>query len=96
MSDTRPPITAGPIERAFRFLKRASPSGIAVGEGLAAGEGVAVTEGDGLSCADKIEITKIETSKVQNRTIRVVMWAYHRVVWLFGKRVPCRETKRLS
>ena len=24
MSDTRPPITAGPIERAFRFLKRTS------------------------------------------------------------------------
>ena len=26
MSDTRPPMTAGPIERALRFLKRTSPS----------------------------------------------------------------------
>ena len=76
MSDTRPPITAGPIERAFRFLKSASLSDI--GEG----EGVDVADGDGVSCADKIEIAEIETNKAQQRTIRVVMTAYHRVVRL--------------
>ena len=56
MSDTRPPITAGPIERAFRFLKSASLSDIGEGEGLA------VADGDGVSCADKIEIAEIETN----------------------------------
>ena len=76
MSDTRPPITAGPIDRAFRFLKSASPSGSGEGEGLD------VADGDGASCADEIEIAKIETSKVQQWTIRVVMTAYHRVVRL--------------
>ncbi|PYI78721.1 MAG: hypothetical protein DMF05_11600, partial [Verrucomicrobia bacterium] len=75
-SDTRPPITAGPIERAFRFLKSASPTSIGEGEGLD------VAEGDGASCADEIVIAKIETSKVQQRQIRVVMTAYHRVVRL--------------
>ena len=37
MSDTRPPITAGPIERAFRFLNSASASrgGVAEGVGVA-------------------------------------------------------------
>jgi len=74
MSDTRPPITAGPIERAFRFLKSASPSSVGEGEGFDVGKG------DEASCADEIEIAKIETSKVQQRTIRVVMRAYHRVV----------------
>ena len=54
MSDTRPPITAGPIERAFRFLKSASLSGTGEGEALD------VAEGEGVSCADKIEIVKIE------------------------------------
>jgi len=67
MSDTRPPITAGPIERAFRFLKSASLSGTGEGEALG------VAEGDGVSCADKIEIAKLETTKVQQKTIRVVM-----------------------
>jgi hypothetical protein len=33
ISETRPPITAGPIERAFRFLKRTSVSCGAVGDG---------------------------------------------------------------
>jgi hypothetical protein len=73
MSDTRPPITAGPIERAFRFLKSASLSGTGGGETLD------VADGDGASCADKIEIAKLETSKVQQRTIRLMMIAYHRV-----------------
>ena len=83
MSETRPPITAGPIERAFRFLNRTSDSwgGVA--------EGVGVTDGEGVSCADKIEIAKVENSKVQQRTIRVIMKAYHRVVRLRGKRVAC-------
>src|SRR6516225_6955372 len=67
MSDTRPPITAGPIERAFRFLKSASPSSIGEGEGLG------VAEGDGVSCADEIEIAKLETRKVKQWTIRLIM-----------------------
>jgi hypothetical protein len=75
MSDTRPPITAGPIERAFRFLKSASLSNIGDAEGVA-------VAGDGVSCADKIEIALIETSKAQQRIIRVVMTTYHRVVRL--------------
>jgi hypothetical protein len=33
MSDVRPPITAGPIERAFKFLKSTSLSCGAVGDG---------------------------------------------------------------
>ena len=41
----RPPITAGPIERAFKFLKSASRSG------AAAGEGVTVAEGDAMGDA---------------------------------------------
>ena len=48
MSDTRPPITAGPIERAFRFLKSASVSCGVDGEGVEAGagdEGVALAGG---------------------------------------------------
>ncbi len=62
MSETRPPITAGPIERAFRFLKSTSVSCGGVGEGVEAGArdsgvapeaGVAVTvlcgDGEGIS-----------------------------------------------
>ncbi len=55
MSDTRPPITAGPIERAFKFLKSASVSGGATGEGVAVAEGDAIGdatvagEGEGIS-----------------------------------------------
>jgi hypothetical protein len=59
MSDTRPPITAGPIERAFRFLKNASLSDIGDGEE------VAVADGDRVSCADKIEIAEIEMNNTQ-------------------------------
>ena len=59
MSVTRPPITAGPIERAFRFLKSVSVSGgatgeeVAVAEGDAIGDATVVGEGEGVSSADK-------------------------------------------
>ena len=76
MSDTRPPITAGPIERALRFLNSASVSCGAAKEGLGIGEG------DEASSADKVETAKIETINLQQRTIRVVMTGYHRVVRL--------------
>jgi hypothetical protein len=49
MSETRPPITAGPIERAFRFLKRTSVNGDAVGaegELLGAAKGGVVLSGE--------------------------------------------------
>ena len=41
MSDTRPPIAAGPIDRALKFLKRMSVNfgGVASGEGEEAAEG---------------------------------------------------------
>src|SRR5215475_1212612 len=85
MSDTRPPITAGPIERAFRFLNSASLKGIGEADGLD------VAEGDGDSCADAIEIAKIETTKVPQRTIRLMMIAYHRVEPFQGKHVGERD-----
>ena len=87
MSDTRPPITAGPIDRAFRFLKSASLRGTGDAEGLA--------EGDEASCADEIAIAKIETSNVQQRTIRIVMGLYHRVVPLQGKHALTTRAGRL-
>ena len=67
MSDTRPPITAGPVERAFKFLKSTSVSG------SGAGEGVAVAEGDDVSCADKVEIAQLENQIAQKNASRVVM-----------------------
>jgi len=39
MSETRPPITAGPIERALKFLKSTSVSCGGVGKGVEAGMG---------------------------------------------------------
>ena len=48
MSETRPPITAGPIERALRFLKSTSVSCGAVGEGA----GVTEEESGGIVLAD--------------------------------------------
>jgi len=48
MSETRPPITAGPIERAFRFLKSTSVSCGTVGEGA----GVTEEESGGVVLAD--------------------------------------------
>jgi hypothetical protein len=87
MSETRPPITAGPIERAFRFLKSTSVKCGGVGEGVgvteddnsAFGEGEAVGDGleigvlpDGVcSCAVKIEIDKIQANSAQKKPDRV-------------------------
>src|SRR4029077_1826529 len=67
MSDTRPPITAGPIERAFKFLKNASMSG------SGDGEGIDVAEGDEVFCADKLEIPQLENQNAQKNASRVVM-----------------------
>src|SRR5438045_1222368 len=49
MSDTRPPMTAGPMERALKFLNKTSLNcaEVAVGVGVAAaGNGVAVVAGE--------------------------------------------------
>ena len=46
ISETRPPITAGPIQRAFRFLKRISVNWT----GVAAGDGCAFAVGAGETC----------------------------------------------
>ena len=89
MSETRPPITAGPIERAFRFLKSTSVKRGGVDEGVgvteddnsAFGEGEAVGDGleigalpDGVcSCAVKIEIDKIQANSAQKKPDRVVI-----------------------
>ena len=88
MSDTRPPITAGPIERAFKFLKSTSVSG------SGAGEGVAVAEGDDVSCADKVEMAQLENQIAQKNASRVVMRGYLRVASPQGKRFACRFWKR--
>jgi hypothetical protein len=69
MSETRPPITAGPIDRALRFLKSASVSwgGVAEGVGVAVEDKTAgalseavgdeVAIGGVCSCASEIEAT---------------------------------------
>ena len=52
MSETRPPITAGPMARAFKFLKRTSLSCGAPGEGTGVTEadnGGVVLTGDALA-----------------------------------------------
>src|SRR6266699_6841119 len=85
MSETRPPITAGPIERAFRFLKSTSVSCTGVDEGVEAGPdnggvvlaGDAVAnaalcgEGEGSSCAGRR--STIENKKAQKHRSRVIM-----------------------
>ena len=51
ISETRPPITAGPIERAFKFLKSTSVrvGVVALGDGLVADDNAgAVLSGDGV------------------------------------------------
>ncbi|MBO0695283.1 MAG: hypothetical protein J2P56_04180 [Verrucomicrobia bacterium] len=89
MSETRPPITAGPIDRAFRFLKSTSVSCGGVGEGVGVdGEdksafGVGEAVGDVLaigvlfkgvfSCAAEIEINEIQANNAQKKPDRVVL-----------------------
>lgn len=88
MSETRPPISAGPIERAFRFLKSTSVScaGIAEEAGVAedkpavgAAEAVGETavSGEravsGSSCAGKIDIDQIQMREAQKNPNRVII-----------------------
>ena len=85
MSETRPPITAGPIERAFKFLKSTSVSWGAAGEGVGVAEGDesavaaddaigdALVIGAGVSCAGKIEIAQVERSKAQKAEDRAII-----------------------
>src|SRR5215467_8635715 len=90
MSETRPPITAGPIARALRFLKRTSVRG-------AVGEGVGVIAGGGASCACKREAVQSERTKTQQRRTRLVMAPIiallrHRASGsLSGERIRCPE-----
>ena len=49
MSDMRPPITAGPIARAFKFLKSTS-----VNCGAAEGDGVAADDEGGVALAGEV------------------------------------------
>ena len=72
MSETRPPITAGPIERAFRFLKSTSVncSGVAEGEGggvSAAGNGDVVLSGEGAGVSAGEPIGDVFASSCANR-----------------------------
>ena len=72
-------MTAGPIARAFKFLKSAWLSGgapgesVAVGAGDAIGDATVLIEGDGASWPDTVEIAKTETIKAQQQKVRVVM-----------------------
>jgi hypothetical protein len=85
MSETRPPITAGPIERAFRFLKRTSVSSGGVGDEVGVGvdgkDTVAVGDatvagkrpGCVSSCAGKLGTAQNERSKAHKYENRLVM-----------------------
>jgi hypothetical protein len=89
MSETRPPITAGPIERAFRFLKSTSLSWGAVGDGVgvieedkrafvedeAVGDvpAIGVLLDGACSCAVKIEIDEIQANNAQKKPDRIVV-----------------------
>ena len=88
MSETRPPITAGPIERAFKFLKSTSVSCGGVDEGVgvaeedkaaAAAEAVgetAVSGGRvfcGSSCAVKIDTDQIQMNDAQKTPNRIII-----------------------
>jgi hypothetical protein len=92
ISETRPPITAGPIERAFRFLKSTSVSCGALGKGGgvkeedksgdAAGDAIGDAPltgerpGGVSSWAGKIETAQIKRSEAQKPESRTVMAAY--------------------
>ena len=89
MSETRPPITAGPIERAFRFLKSTSVScgevgkevGVAAEDNVAAGATEAVGETTvsgarvvcGSSCAGKIDADQIQISEAQKNPNPIII-----------------------
>ena len=88
MSETRPPITAGPIERAFRFLKKTSVScgGVGEGVGVAEGDKSALGEDEGVGdaatgvlpdgvwpCAIKTEVDKNQANSAQKKPDRVVI-----------------------
>ncbi len=85
MSETRPPITAGPIERAFKFLKSTSVScgGVGVAEDDKATAGPAEVVGEttvsggrvfcGSSCAVKIDADEIQMSEAQKTPNRVII-----------------------
>ena len=89
MSETRPPITAGPIERAFKFLKSTSVSCGGVGEGvgvaeedkaaIGAAEAVGETAVSGArvvcdsSCAGKVGTDQIQMSEAQKNPNRVII-----------------------
>jgi hypothetical protein len=73
-SDTRPPITAGPMERALRFLKSASVSGTGEAEGVGVGEDdTGAGEDDNGSWAVKIEIVQLQNQTAQKHITRMVM-----------------------
>ena len=88
MSETRPPITAGPIERAFKFLKSTSVSCGGVDEGVgvaeedkaaAAAEAVGETTVSGgrvfcgSSCAVKIDTDQIQINEAQKTPNRIII-----------------------
>jgi hypothetical protein len=89
MSETRPPITAGPIERAFKFLKSTPVSCGGVGEGVCVAEddraAAGATEAVGetavsggrvacdSSCALKIDTDQIQMSEAQKNPNRVII-----------------------
>jgi hypothetical protein len=64
MSDTRPPIAAGPIDRALKFLKRISVNfgGATSGTGEVAAEG-----DDGLVAGEPAEFAGSDVGEVEGR-----------------------------
>ena len=107
MSETRPPITAGPIERAFKFLKSTSVScgGVGVAEDDKAASGTAETVGEtavsgrrvfcGSSCAVKIDTDQMQMSEAQKNLNRVVIGittlAKAGIFAMSEMRVSCRD-----
>ena len=80
-------MTAGPIERAFRFLKNTSVSWVGVGDEdtdtVAVGDATVAGKRPGCvcSCADKLGTAQIEKSKAHKYENRLVM-----------RRLPSRST----